>query len=61
MSSPEMLPVDVTTEPRPVDEMTEREMLEEIVLTMRTVGQALNAFTASGAGQMMGRLLMSRK
>lgn len=48
---------DITTEPRPVSAMSEREMLEEIVMTMRMVSQALNAFSTSGAGQMMARML----
>lgn len=42
--------------PKPISEMTDSEKLDEIVLTMRTVAQALNAFSTSGAGQMMARM-----
>lgn len=44
-----------------VSSMSDRELLEEIVLNMRTVSVALNAFQSSGAGSMMARMFSARK
>lgn len=42
-----------------VKDMTDRELLEEVVVTMRTVGQALAAFQKMGPGGIM-KMMMGR-
>lgn len=42
---------------KPVDEMTDRELMEEIVLSMRTVGSALAQFQTMGPMGMMKMMM----
>lgn len=51
----------VTPELKPVSEMSEREMLEEVVLNMRMVREVLAAFQEMGPAQLMARMFSSRK
>lgn len=46
---------------KPVSEMTDRELLEETVTTMRIVGAALAAFQEMGPAKMMASMFASRK
>lgn len=46
---------------KPVAEMTDRELLEETVTNMRTVGAALAAFQEMGPAKMMASMFASRK
>lgn len=69
MSSPEItngetLPAGMLAEAMglsDVSSMTDRELLEEIVLNMRTVKAALAAFQEMGPAQIMSRMFSGRK
>lgn len=58
MSLPELPTAPVL---KAVDEMTDRELLEECVTNMRVVGAALAAFQEMGPAQMMARMFSGRK
>lgn len=45
--------VESVVDTRPVSDMSDREILEEILVTMRTVGAALAEFQNGGMGKMV--------
>lgn len=69
MSSPEIVPGETLPAGMLADamglsdvsSMSDRELLEEIVLNMRTVNAALAAFQQIGPAKMMASLFSSRK